>query len=108
MSIRSARHFSTAEHYLNCGNDNTGQDSFRHTRIAAEFSSAELRDALHSAFARFAEVNGVSENDARILLLNTGLRHQRILDRHRREELALLERLNAEAVQSEHHRSERR
>jgi hypothetical protein len=106
--MRGALNHSTGEHYLNWGNDNTGQDSFRYTRMAAELSSAELRDAIQSAFVRFADINGVTENDARILLLNTGLKRQRILDRHRREELALLDKLSAEALQSEHHGSERR
>jgi hypothetical protein len=107
-TVRGALNHSTGEHYLNWGNDNTGQDSFRYTRIAAELASAELRDAIQSMFVRFAGQNGVTENDARILLMNSGLRHQRVLDRHRREELALLDKLNAESLLSEHHGSERR
>jgi len=60
--------------YLNQGNENTGQDSFRRAEEEARIGSEALKEAIDKLTWKFAWRHGIEQHEARHLLLNTGVR----------------------------------
>lgn len=60
--------------YLNWGNEHSGQDAFRRQEEQAARSSRELRDALNKAIFKFGFKYSITTEEARHLLLNTGVK----------------------------------
>jgi hypothetical protein len=91
---RSARHYIVERDSL-WGTANVISDA------QAEEGSTRLRHRILGAISRFEKRHGLKRGEGRTLLLNTGVHMPRVLERHRREEERLAEKLEREAAQAE-------
>lgn len=73
MSKRD-RTYRQSSHYLKDANANTGQGAFMLAQKEAEIGSSILLERCSLAIQRFADRYGISDDEARILLLDTGVR----------------------------------